>query len=397
MQTGDARPNRRTASPLRRLAMWLLMLALVGSVIEGLALASYRFIVVPRVGLLIWNPDIAQVRAAFAAEPAPADEELVWPLDPTAPPRDRSGAKLNADYPTPGGACISAYGDSFIWGDDVPPADGWIEQLSRRIGCRIANYGVGGYGTDQAYLRFRKTAADEAPVVILGIFPENLMRNVNQYRSFLGWTLQPSFLKGRFILDPDGKLAWIPRPHLGLDEVTALHRTPAAVVPHEYLLPDSRDGPVTLRFSYTLALARVALLPGLRETLLGKPLWSDYFRDSHPSAALPLTVALAEAFARESDRRGKRPLVIILPSASSFRAQARYGAFEYGPLLAALSAKRIDVIDGGNALLAALGGGNYCMLFAMPDSCSGHYGRDGGGLLATVVRDALVGRGLIRP
>lgn len=387
----------RTAPGLRRLSLWLIMLALVAGVTEAVAMATYHIILLPRAGLLVWNPDIAQARAAFAADPAPVDEELVWPVDPTEPPRDRSGAKLNADYPTPGGACISAYGDSLIWGDDVPLADGWIEQLSRRIGCRIANYGVSGYGTDQAYLRFHKTVADEAPVVMLGIFPENLIRNVNQYRAFLGWILQPSYVKGRFILGTEGKLAWIPRPHLGIDEVIALHRTPATVVPHEYLLPDSRDGPVTLRFSYALTLARLALLPDIQDVVLGRPPWSDYFRDSHPSGALPLTVALAEAFAREAERRGKRPLVLILPNARSFRAQARYGAFEYALLPAALSSKHIDVIDTGTALLAALGGRSYCMLFAAPDTCSGHYGRDGGGLVATVVRDALIGRGLIRP
>jgi hypothetical protein len=378
--------------------MWLIMLALVAGVIEAIAAATYRFVVVPRFGYLVWNPDIAQARAAFAAEPAPADEELVWPADPTAPPRDRSGAKFNADFPDPGRACVSAYGDSFVWGEEVLPADGWIEQLSRRIGCRIANYGVSGYGTDQAYLRFRKTPSDEAPLVMLGIFPdENLARNVNQYRAFLGWPPQPSVLKGRFILDAGGQLSWIPRPRLGPEEVIGLHRTPAAVVPHEYVLPDSRNGPVTPWSPYTLTLVRLALLPVIQDALRGKPLSTDYFRDRHPSGALPLTVALAEAFIREAERRGKRALVVILPSSYDFRGQARYGKFEYGPLLAALSAKGIDVIDVGTDLLAVLGGGSYCALYSKPDACRGHFGRDGGGLVATVVRDALVRRGLIRP
>ena len=347
MQTGDGRPESRSSSWLRRLSLWLVMLALVAGAIEAIAVATYRLVVIPRFGYLVWNPDIAQARAAFAAEPAPADEELVWPADPTAPPRDRSGAKFNADFPDPGRACVSAYGDSFIWGDELPPAAGWIEQLARRIGCRVANYGVSGYGTDQAYLRFRKTPGDEAPLAMLGIVPdENLARNVNQYRAFLGWPLQPSFLKGRFILDAGGRLAWIARPRLGPEDVIALHRTPAAVVPHEYVLPDSRNGPVTPWFPYTLTLARWALLPAVRDGLRGKPLASDYFRAGHPSGALPLTVALADAFVLEAARRGKRALVVILPTAYDFRGQA---------------------------------------------------GRDGGGLVAAVVRDALIGRGLIRP
>ena len=40
-----------------------------------------------------------------------------------------------------------------------PLPDGWIEQLSRKLGCRVANYGVHGYGTDQAYVRFTRMTA----------------------------------------------------------------------------------------------------------------------------------------------------------------------------------------------------------------------------------------------
>src|SRR5580704_5995225 len=156
MKADGVRGPTRTASRPRLFSMWLVMVAIVAGAIELGAMAACRFLLVSRFGNMAWSPDIAQAQTAFAAEPTPADEELVWPADPTAPPRDRSGAKFNADFPEPGRACASAYGDSFVWGEEVPPADGWIEQLSRRIGCRVANYGVSGYGTDQAYLRFRK-------------------------------------------------------------------------------------------------------------------------------------------------------------------------------------------------------------------------------------------------
>jgi hypothetical protein len=375
--------------------LWLIMLALTVLVIEAAAAAAYRWVVVPSIGFQVWDPDIPAARAAFAASPEPRDEELVWPADPTAPPRDQTGAKFNADFPEPGRACASAYGDSFVWGEDVAPADGWVEQLSRIIGCRIANYGVSGYGTDQAYWRFRKTA-DEAPVTMLGIFPENLLRNVNQYRALMGWSPQPSSVKGRFILDRAGELAWIPRPHLDSEAVITLHRRPGEVLPHEYLLPDSRDGPITPGLFHTWTLARLALRPGLQQVLMGQPLWAEYYRQTHPSGALPLTVALGEAFAHEAQRRNKRAVVVILPSASTFRARARFGAFEYAPLVAALAARDIDVIDGGTLLLAALAGRDYCMLYAQPRICRGHFGREGGAVVAAAMRDELIRRGLVR-
>jgi hypothetical protein len=377
--------------------MWLAMVAMLLAVAECGAAVIYWLVVVPRAEYLIWAPDFAAAEAAWASAPVPRDLELVWPLDPTAPPRDASGAKYNADFPKPGGACASAYGDSFIWGEELPPPDGWIEQLSRLLHCRVANYGVSAYGTDQAYLRFHKTTSDEAPVVMLGIFPENLMRNVNQYRGFLSTGLQPFPLKGRFLLDAAGALQWIARPRLGPGDFEALLRRPAELLPHEYFLPDSRDGQVTPSWSHLGTLTRMALKPRIREAALGHPLWGDFFADDHPSGALPLTVALAKAFAQEARARGKAPLIVILPSCASFREHAARGTFEYAPLVETLIRDGVDVIDGGQALLEALNGQSYFTLYTDAATCRGHFGRDGGALVAQVVAAALIQQSLVQP
>jgi len=377
--------------------MWVIMVAIVFAAIEGGAAVVYWLVVIPRAASLVWAPDLVLARKVWAEAPAVIDAELVWPIDPTAPPRDRSGAKYNADFPEPGQACVSAYGDSFVWGEDVPPADGWIEQLSRLLRCRVANYGVSAYGTDQAYLRFHKTISDEAPVVMLGIFPENLMRNVNQYRGFLGMGLQPSSVKGRYVLDAADRLQWIARPQLEQQDVVTLLRRPADLLPHEYFLPDSRDGPVTQSLLHVVSLARLALVPRIRTAAVGRPLWADFYANDHPSGALPLTIALVDAFAQEAWQRHKRAVVVILPSCSSFRGHSARGEFEYAPLVSALAARGVDVIDGGAALLATLGERSYFTLYAQPATCVGHFGRDGGAMMAQIVATALTERGLVRP
>ncbi len=315
---------------------------------------------------------------------------------PIPPPRDLAGAKLNADFPPAGRAGASAYGDSFVWGDDIPLADGWIEQLSRKLGCRVANYGVSGHGTDQAYIRFTRTTQDDAPVALLGIFPANVLRNVNQYRGFLGFTQDPHWLKGRFLLDGAGKLEWIHRPRIDEAGYLRLLHDPASVVPGDYLLPDSPDGPVTLRFPYMLALAHVALLPRLRVRIFGHPSWADFYQPGHPSGALSLTAAIAEAFVREAERRGKHALVVMLPGASSFRARAKFGETEYGPLLTALAARHVDVFDPVPPLLAALGQRRYCDLYFKPATCEGHIGIAGGSVFADVVAAELRRRALAK-
>ncbi len=377
----------RNPSPVRRIVLWLSAIVLLLAVAEGACAIFLHVVIGSSAHFLVWNPDLDEARKAWAADNGNWDDELGWPSprDAVSPPRDTSGAKINAEFPQTGHACVSAYGDSFIWGYGIPLQDGWIEQLSRKLGCRVSNYGVDGYGTDQAYVRFTRMTLDEAPVVLLGIFPENAMRNVNQYRGFLGFTQRPHWLKGRFVLDAAGKLEWIHRPRIDEAGYLKLLRDPASVVPREYMLPDSRDGPVTLRFPYTLTLARVALMPRLRVRITGRPSWGNFYRADHPSGALALTAAIAEAFVREAERRGKRALVVMLPGASSFRARAKFGEPEYQPLLAALAAKHVPVFDPAPALLAALGQRSYCALYIDPAGCEGHIGVAGGGIVADVM------------
>jgi hypothetical protein len=367
------------------------------AVVEAGAAAACWLVVVPRANFLVWRPDPAMAREA-ALSTARVDEETGWPAPDVAKsfPRDRRGAKYNPDFPDLAPACISAYGDSFVWGDDVALSEGWIEQMARKLGCPITNYAVPGYGTDQALIRFRRNKADEAPVTLLGIFPENLMRNVNQYRGFLfGAAPNPQWLKGRFVLDARGELAWIARPRLGVEQFVRLQQRPAEFLPHEYLLPDSNDGPVSLRFPYILTLARIALMPRVRARFTGRPSWSAFFAPDHASGTLALTVAIAEAFAREARQRQKTALVLILPSAGSFRGHAAYGEFEYASLAAALTARGVKTLDLGPLLLERLGP-RYCELYAQPASCEGHYGRSGGAIVADVVARALVRAGLVR-
>ena len=50
-------------------------------------------------------------------------------------------------------SCLSLYGDSYTMSSDVDHVQAWGNALSELLGCRVANFGVGGYGVDQAYLR----------------------------------------------------------------------------------------------------------------------------------------------------------------------------------------------------------------------------------------------------
>jgi hypothetical protein len=382
----------RSARGRYRLIFLLLLLIAIA---EGSAALICRFPLLQIIGF-IWNPDLQQAGKNWDALSSVADPEIGG--------YRASGAKQNSEFPDAGQSCGSAYGDSYVGGADVANDEGWVEQLSHLLGCRVANYAVGGYGTDQAYLRFRQVQ-DTAPIALLGINPNNVMDNVEQYDAFLGSALEPIVLKGRFLFDSSGHLTWLPPPRLDRDGFIAMNRNPAETLPHSYFLPDTPDGPITLSFPYTLTLARVALMTRLHNILVRKAEWSSMYAADHPSGALRLMAAICEAFAELAKARGERPLIIMLPLAHSFREQANYGQFEYAPLVAVLRAKGIDVFDPGTAMIDNLASRSACEYFGhahpatalltSPVPCGGHYSTVGNTTMARLVAAELRRRNFV--
>ena len=80
-----------------------------------------------------------------------------WPNpdDLQPPARDTSGARNNPRYSALHDNCVSAYGESVVFDYRVSDGLAWSNELSARLGCRVANFGVPSYGVDQALLRFR--------------------------------------------------------------------------------------------------------------------------------------------------------------------------------------------------------------------------------------------------
>src|SRR5579872_5866327 len=172
---------------------WLILALSMALVIEFASALVCWFLLSPlHLDQFVWHPDLNQARANWNSLSHIADKDFGG--------YRASGAKANSEFPDKQHACGSAFGDSYVGGADVPNEDGWVEQLSHLLGCRIANYAVGGYGTDQAYLRFQRLR-DTSPTVLLGINPNNVMDNINQYDGLLGSALEPTALKGRFLLD----------------------------------------------------------------------------------------------------------------------------------------------------------------------------------------------------
>ena len=138
----------------------------------------------------------------------------------------------------------------------------------------MANYGQGGYGTDQAYLRFELNNADQAPINILGIYPDNILRNLNQYRPFLAGPYASWLaVKPRFVIDESDELKLIPQPTYTYDELVQASTTPEILFKHETFLPNSANGLPRYSFPYSLTIARFITSKKVRNFFSKTPTW----------------------------------------------------------------------------------------------------------------------------
>jgi len=184
-------------------------------------------------------------------------------------------------------SCVSVYGGTGVYVPGIDKEKAWPNVLSRSMQCPVSNFGILGHGPDQAFLNFQQNASDNAPVTILGVVDENIIRIINRDGRLLRGYPYPKF-KPRFVLNDRQELQLIPALDIRLSEIESYVRDPGLYLADEWFLPDSQDGPVVWAFPYSTAMVRTLFLPRVRNRMRGWPSWSHFYDDTHPSGAKPL-------------------------------------------------------------------------------------------------------------
>lgn len=324
---------------------------------------------------------------------AKRDDLLGWPTPESfgTGAYDASGARISPAFPDPTTtSCVATFGDSFTWGDEVEPEHAYPNVLSQTLGCRVANYGVGGYGTDQALLRFRDRIEDPAPVVVLGHYSENIIRNVNQFRGFMGG---PGFgLKPRFVLEDD-TLKLVPLAELTADEFTELGERGAELLPHDFFAPGGPTGIHTKRFPFLWSVPQAFGHYRVRAKLAGVPSYAPFYDADHPAGGLALTAAIIREFYTIATARGQKALVVLIPDEKDLLWRQEHGDLPYAPLAKRLEAAGIPLAPLTTVIDEALGDREPCALYTR---CGGaHFNPEGYALVATAVHRGLVEHGFV--
>ncbi len=309
---------------------------------------------------------------------------------------DKSNSRVIPAFPDPDKAssCVSLYGDSYTYGAMVNDNDAWGNVLSTLLGCRVANYGVIAYGTDQSYLFFRKNKNDLSRVVILGYLSENILRNVNQYRPLLycNAAKEKFALKPRFIINNSGKLELVPLLKINYRDFLQLLESPGKYLKYEYFMPGGNAGIYKKSFPYAFSLSKV--LSGnfhIKAKLQGVPWYAEFYDIKHPSNALAVTFNIMRQFYIDADNLQRKPVILIIPTVLDLEYYQKNKKWPYESLKYMLSNGKIEFIDAGPGFMEYLGGRNPNVLFVARH----HFNSDGERVLAGIVYAYFKNSGII--
>ena len=231
--------------------------------------------------------------------------------------------KVYADSAGPGVLRLAAFGDSFTHCDDVKNDETWQHFLETDFDSLEAiNFGVGGYGTDQAYLRYlHKGKAFNANIVTIGFNTDNMLRNVNRYRPFFALNTKKPLVKPRYRIEGDS-LVLVPNPFDSRQGYFDLIASPADVVPKlgegDYWYSQRTGDSI---FDY---LATVRLIKVLRGVTLS--LWFDVFPESDITSAeyFQVTERILKQFYDQAKADGAEPVIVIFPAYRDFLHYSLY-------------------------------------------------------------------------
>lgn len=289
-----------------------------------------------------------------------------------------------APHAPPGTPRIAVFGDSYVYGNEVSDAETWPSQIEHGWRAEVLNYGVGGYGLDQAFLRYQHEGAALAPsTVVMGITPMMAARVVSRYRRFQDPREGPWF-KPRFLLDGD-ELRLVPTPVATRADAERLIGAPAAVTEfgaHDFwYVPAVFESPF-YPWSATYRMLAYAGSRFWRRTFDRDRIRRGMSLNEH-SESFDIMLRIMHSFADAVRAAGARPIVLMVPVRSEIEMFEQLGRTSYEGLKRRIEQLGMSTIDPVAALAAASRDGSS--LFAP----GGHFAARGNAIIARAVAEPL--------
>lgn len=386
--------GRSGSTPPHVMAFWLAIAAVVVTAVEvtsAVAIAMSRKVLVEDIRTTrdIYAEQsqlIGRLLAPDSTRMLVIDSVLGWRYRPgrsgihTINAQGVRSSRTYAARPRPGVTRVAAFGDSFVFGSEVADGDAWSAQMERLSpAIEVLNYGVGGYGVDQAYIRFCTEGSDLAShVVIMAFAPDDMRRVTNVYRRFISHRELP-LAKPRFSLIASGGLRLLPNPlpqPADYERIAASPSEITSIAIHDAWYQRLIYQNVIYDYSATARLVtNLSLRVYDRHFAPDRLLRGGEF--SSVSEAFRIHALLFERFVTATRQLGAQPLIVLLPDREAVTTALRGNTTILRPLAEYLARSGLRYVDLTGAFVAAPG--KDVDRWFMP---GGHYSPAGNALVA---------------
>lgn len=301
--------------------------------IEAMSLIFIEYLLPPKIEKFI-RVDLNALKDnvsenTFKEVPDTFDPELGWNI----PPHKEGGSKLTGcrgkdwkytfdekgsrDIPVPySNRIISLYGDSYTFGAEADNDNTWQYFLSSLTETYVENYGVWGYGPDQALLKLKRNLKSGlgTPIVILGVYSENIRRVVGTYRSFLTGIFSPIQFKPVLVKE-DARYRW-QKIHLmnSFNRKNYLHSFNASKKNDYWYVNNTRKP--TKSFPYTWTLGKLIKFVIFDYMLSSRNMWDN-------ERARGTFREIVSQFQVLSEQHGFLPVLVFMPEVGELEGYAQ--------------------------------------------------------------------------
>jgi len=280
----------------------------------------------------------------------------VWGWDINKEEKDSLGTRKNTEYPPKEKYKIKAFGDSYTYGAEAKENETWEYFIEQQSGWECLNYGVGGYGTDQAFLKYRDSEI-KSEYAILAIMDENIGRIMINW-----WGV---YSKGGFAVKPrfysdNSKIKLSPSPITETSKINNLQdrafidKLKKQDYWYNYYLkvdaPDELRWPATYTlirhwkffFRYTGVFIQNKISPSFESESATRKYHHLYKSDSE---GIQIMRYIVDEFVKTALKKGETPVILIFPRIDSVDLLAKYNKKVYQPLIDHLNKKQYHYLD----------------------------------------------------
>jgi hypothetical protein len=284
-------------------------------------------------------------------------------------------------------SCIDVYGDSFIYGlfDNLTEKDIWSHHLTKSLGCKVGNFGISGYGNDQAFLHLKKNIEkykNNNTTVLYAVTSINIKRNLNRFRGLINGNEYPAG-KPRYIAE-NNKLKLIKKYDLSYKSYKELYLKRGKGCPaHEDICELHSYINQISTFPYSISIPFSLMRSKKIQVFLKGYSLHQYLYESDYLNALTIVSLLVKEFDQLLKTRTINRKVLLIPTLSDIKFALKNDRNQFNNLIDFMRINKLPFIDFSKEIVNSIKKGN-----SRPEDYflrSGHFSKKGHWLLSNFI------------